>query len=65
VDVHVKGKHIESAVEDHVPFGLYGINFKPPVESRKRWDDVGGLAEAKQMLLETLKWPTQVEISLE
>lgn len=36
---------------------------KPPLESRIAWSDVGGLANAKKLLVETLKWPTQVSKS--
>ena len=59
-DVLIGTKHLEDDVEDHIPFGLYGINLKPPADSRIAWSDVGGLTNAKQMLVETLKWPTQV-----
>ena len=58
-NVTICEKHLEEMVASHVPFGLYGINFKPPDDCRKTWRDVGGLTHAKQALLETLKWPTQ------
>lgn len=56
----IHSNNLEDAMENHIPFGLYGINLKPPTDSRIAWSDVGGLAQAKRMLLETLKWPTQV-----
>lgn len=56
----VKTEHVEKAAEDHVPIGLHGIHLKPPADNRIVWNDVGGLNYAKKMLLETLKWPTQV-----
>lgn len=59
-EVSLNSKHLELAVEDYVPIGLHGINLKPPAESRVAWSDVGGLTEAKRIIIETLKWPTQV-----
>jgi hypothetical protein len=56
----VKAKHLEFAAEDHVPIGLHGIDLKPSVDNRIAWSDVGGLTHAKKIIVETLKWPTQV-----
>ena len=60
----VGSRHLEAAMQDHIPFGLYGINLKPPSDSKVAWSDVGGLADTKKILEETLKWPTQVCKSL-
>jgi peroxin-1 len=59
-EILVKAKHFELAVEDHVPIGLHGIDLKPSVDNRIAWSDVGGLTHAKKIIVETLKWPTQV-----
>ena len=59
-DILVKAKHVELAVEDYVPIGLHGIDLKPPIDSQIAWNDVGGLSYAKKIIVETLKWPTQV-----
>ena len=56
----MKAKHLEFAAEDHIPIGLHGIDLKPSVDNRIAWSDVGGLTHAKKIIVETLKWPTQV-----
>ncbi len=60
-DCRVTDEHLKAAVDGHIPFGLYGIDLKQPAENQKSWSDVGGLVEAKRVLMETLKWPTQVK----
>lgn len=60
----VQGKHLEELVTNYIPFGLHGVNLKPPSDCRKTWSDVGGLSEAKRLLKETLEWPTQVVITI-
>lgn len=56
----IKKKHFEEVVDSHIPFGLFGIDLKPP-ESTITLADVGGLSDAKTALSETLKWPTLVK----
>lgn len=64
-DVSMNMKHLETALEDHTPFGLHGISLKPPSDNRVTWNDVGGLNQVKKTLVETLKWPTQVVLVLD
>ena len=59
-DVVIKRTHLEEAIENYIPFGLIGVDLKPP-ESKITLADVGGLSTAKTTLAETLKWPTQVK----
>ena len=56
----MKIDHVVQALEGYVPAGLHGIQLKPPTDSRIGWEDVGGLDQPKKLLIEILKWPTQV-----
>ncbi|KAK9463650.1 P-loop containing nucleoside triphosphate hydrolase protein [Lipomyces oligophaga] len=46
----------DAVLKDLVPISLRGANLE---KSNTSWSDVGGLAEAKRVLLETLEWPTK------
>ncbi|CUM64204.1 uncharacterized protein PRCAT00001798001 [Priceomyces carsonii] len=46
----------ESAIKDFVPSNLRGVKLQG---SSVNWSDIGGLKEAKNLLLETLEWPTR------
>lgn len=48
--------HFEKALKDFTPSGLRNIKLQ---QSKVKWDDIGGLKKAKEILLETLEWPTK------
>lgn len=45
-----------SAQEAFTPFNLRGVSLQ---KSEVRWEDIGGLHEARSILRETLEWPTK------
>ncbi|RKP05381.1 P-loop containing nucleoside triphosphate hydrolase protein [Thamnocephalis sphaerospora] len=45
-----------AAIADYTPSSLRGVKL---AESSVAWSDIGGLREARKMLLETLEWPTK------
>lgn len=49
-------EHIQSALSGFTPSGMRNINLQL---SKTRWEDIGGLGTAKEVLLETLEWPTK------
>ncbi|CDK26708.1 unnamed protein product [Kuraishia capsulata CBS 1993] len=55
-DLEITNAHFQKALQGYVPSSLRGAKLqKPEVD----WLDVGGLREAKSILLETLEWPTR------
>jgi peroxin-1 len=48
------------ALNNSVPLILRGVQLYHG--SSCSWDDIGGLSEAKKILIEILQWPTQVSI---
>lgn len=52
----VDQSHFDAAMEDFVPSSLRGVKLQ---KSGASWDDIGGLKETKNILLETLEWPTK------
>ena len=49
-------EHIEKALAGYTPSNLRGVKLQ---KSSINWSDIGGLKEAKNILLETLEWPTK------
>nr|CAD7452337.1 unnamed protein product [Timema tahoe] len=47
----------EEVVDNFVPLSLQGVQFFH--DSSRSWDDVGGLKDVKQILVEVLQWPSQ------
>nr|CAD7396180.1 unnamed protein product [Timema poppensis] len=47
----------EEAIDNFVPLSLQGVQFFH--DSSRSWDDVGGLKDVKQILVEVLQWPSQ------
>ena len=52
----VTSEHIEKALAGYTPSNLRGVKLQ---KSSINWSDMGGLKEAKNILLETLEWPTK------
>ena len=52
----VTSEHIEKALAGYTPSNLRGVKLQ---KSSINWSDIGGLKEAKNILLETLEWPTK------
>ncbi|GME71500.1 unnamed protein product [Ambrosiozyma monospora] len=48
--------NFEKALANFVPSSLRGVKLQ---KSTTSWSEIGGLKEAKQVLLETLEWPTK------
>lgn len=48
--------NLERAIDGFQPSNLRGVKLQ---KSTTSWDDIGGLTEAKNVLLETLEWPTR------
>lgn len=46
----------EKAISGYQPTNLRGVKLQ---KSTTKWEDIGGLTEAKNILLETLEWPTR------
>ncbi|KAJ3654628.1 hypothetical protein Zmor_013803 [Zophobas morio] len=53
----ITADHIETALKTVTETTLAGVNLHPPGE--KTLDDIGGLADAKKILLETMLWPAK------
>lgn len=49
-------KHLDKAIQGYVPSNLRGVKLE---KSSTSWADIGGLKQAKDLLLETLEWPTK------
>ncbi|KAK9237845.1 P-loop containing nucleoside triphosphate hydrolase protein [Lipomyces kononenkoae] len=56
VGVTLQQDDFNHALKDFVPASLRGVNLQ---KSTVAWKDIGGLKETKQVLLETLEWPTK------
>ncbi|KAK9376266.1 P-loop containing nucleoside triphosphate hydrolase protein [Lipomyces chichibuensis] len=56
VDIALQQHDFDHALKDFVPASLRGVNLQ---KSTVAWKDIGGLKETKQVLLETLEWPTK------
>ncbi|KAK9487280.1 P-loop containing nucleoside triphosphate hydrolase protein [Lipomyces starkeyi] len=56
VDITLQQDDFDHALKDFVPASLRGVNLQ---KSTVAWKDIGGLKETKQVLLETLEWPTK------
>ncbi|KAI5950180.1 PEX1 [Candida jiufengensis] len=52
----VDSAHVTKALENFVPSSLRGVKLQ---KSGTSWSDIGGLTDAKNILLETLEWPTK------
>lgn len=49
-------KDFEKALEGYTPSNLRGVKLQ---KSSINWSDIGGLKDAKNIMLETLEWPTK------
>lgn len=49
--------NFDTALSGFTPSSLRGINLQK--DTSTSWSDIGGLTDAKQILLETLEWPTR------
>ncbi|KAJ3209100.1 Peroxisome biosynthesis protein pex1 [Entophlyctis luteolus] len=54
----VTAEDLEVAMESYVPAGLKGLKIGGDSDAIG-WNDIGGLHEAKRILIETLEWPTK------
>ncbi|KAL6451401.1 PEX1 Peroxisome biosynthesis protein PAS1 [Candida maltosa Xu316] len=52
----VNTEHIDKALAGYTPSNLRGVKLQ---KSSINWSDIGGLKEAKNIMLETLEWPTK------
>lgn len=52
----VRKSHFQKALSGFQPSSLRGVKLQ---KSTTSWADIGGLSEAKKILLETLEWPTK------
>lgn len=50
-------KHFSRAIDGYVPTSLRGVKLQK--STGVKWSDIGGLKEAKDVLIETLEWPTK------
>lgn len=55
-ELTVTKQHIEKSIQGYTPSNLRGVKLQ---KSTISWSDIGGLKEAKNILLETLEWPTK------
>ncbi|KAG7891181.1 hypothetical protein KL905_001005 [Ogataea polymorpha] len=55
-DFHLRASNFERALQGFVPSSLRGVKLQ---KSGVAWSDIGGLKDAKRVLLETLEWPTK------
>ena len=58
-DIRLTLRDFDGALEDFAPLSLRDVK-KPQTSDDVSWDDVGGLADVKAQLIETLLWPVQV-----
>lgn len=54
--VSASKQDFDKALEGYTPSNLRGVKLE---KSSINWSDIGGLKEAKNVLLETLEWPTR------
>ncbi|EGV60686.1 Peroxisome biosynthesis protein pex1 [Yamadazyma tenuis] len=55
-EVSITMEDFEKALQGYTPLNLRGVKLQ---KSSINWSDIGGLKEAKNILLETLEWPTK------
>lgn len=55
-DLIAHKQHLDLALKDYTPSSLLGVKLQ---KSTVNWEDIGGLKQAKDILLETLEWPTK------
>ncbi|ODV82077.1 AAA-domain-containing protein [Suhomyces tanzawaensis NRRL Y-17324] len=55
-EITVTKSNLDKALEGYTPSNLRGVKLQ---KSSINWSDIGGLKEAKNVLLETLEWPTK------
>ncbi|KAF8472814.1 hypothetical protein BDZ91DRAFT_775278 [Kalaharituber pfeilii] len=55
-ELELKRSDFDNALKGFVPVGLRGVKLQT---SGVNWNDIGGLRETRQTLLETLEWPTK------
>ena len=55
-ELELKRSDFDKALKGFVPTGLRGVKLQT---SGVNWKDIGGLTETRQILLETLEWPTK------
>ncbi|OWB72165.1 hypothetical protein B5S31_g1871 [[Candida] boidinii] len=56
INEEIKWENFENALNGFVPSSLRGVKLQ---KSKVSWNDIGGLRDAKKILLETLEWPTK------
>lgn len=56
INEEIKWENFENALSGFVPSSLRGVKLQ---KSKVSWNDIGGLRDAKKILLETLEWPTK------
>lgn len=54
--ISIAQEDFDKAMEDFTPASLRGVKLQ---QSSVSWKDIGGLGEAKKIILETLEWPTK------
>lgn len=54
----INNQIFQSILKDFIPSALQNVNLQNK-KNGMRWDQIGGLMEAKKVLLETLEWPTK------
>lgn len=55
-EVLLSQKHLDKALKGFTPSSLRGVKLQ---KSTTSWKDIGGLRQAKGVILETLEWPTK------
>jgi peroxin-1 len=55
-NLRIAKEHFEKALKGYTPSNLRGVKLQ---KSSISWSDIGGLKDAKNILLETLEWPTK------
>lgn len=50
-------ENFQRAIKGYVPTSLRGVKLQKT--SNVKWSDIGGLKEVKEILIETLEWPTK------
>ncbi|RLV92467.1 Peroxisome biosynthesis protein PAS1 [Spathaspora sp. JA1] len=57
-DTQLTQQHITKAIAGFTPANLRGVNLEAK-SGAINWQDIGGLTDAKRILIETLEWPTK------
>lgn len=60
--LEITAEHCQKALEAVTVTSLYGINLHPP--GTKDLSDIGGLTEVKEIVMETMLWPSKVNKAL-